>query len=136
MASCIVRAPKYSTVEKVLTLKLGQSKDEVSQILGIPPYNVMSVYDTGTVLLYKFRVTDRSTIPFLMKETNGKKVRGKYVNLLVSFDTNNRVRYLQTCDDCDKSIVDKKKVDINQLVTLATVTLPALMIFLGFNSTK
>jgi len=135
-SSCIVRAPKYSTVEKVFVLKLGQTKEEVSQVLGIPPYNVVSVYDTGTVLLYKYRVTDRATLPFLLKETNGKKVRGKYVNLIVAYDTNGRVVYYETCSECDKTIEEKNKLDIDKIVSLITVTLPALLIFLGLKSTQ
>ncbi|MDI1235400.1 MAG: hypothetical protein PSX81_14055, partial [bacterium] len=79
--SCIMRAPKYALSENVMTLKLGQSKEQVSKILGIEPYFVVSADDTQTVFLYKYRVADRATLPFLMKATNGKKVRGKFINL-------------------------------------------------------
>jgi len=134
--SCSVRAPKYSTIDNVFVLQLGQTKAEVSQILGIPPYNVVSVYDAGTVLLYKYRVKDRATLPFLLKGNNGKEALGKYVNLIVSYDTAGRVVYNQTCSECDKTIEEKNKLDIDKVVSLVTVTVPAILIFLGLKSAQ
>ena len=134
--SCIVRAPQYSRVEKVLTLKQGMTKEEVSTVLGIQPYNIVSMNDTGeTVLLYKYRVTNRSIVPFFLNETNGHKVRGKYVNLLVTYNKDGKVKSMETCVDCDETIIEEKRVDPDKIITLITVTLPAIMIYLGLKST-
>ncbi len=131
-----MRAPKYALSENVMTLKLGQSKEQVSKILGIEPYFVVSADDTQTVFLYKYRVADRATLPFLMKATNGKKVRGKFINLLVTYDSSNLIKSLKSCDECDKSVVDNKKFDINQIILLFTVVLPAVLIFFGLKAAK
>jgi hypothetical protein len=134
VSSCIVKAPKYTTVEKVLALKLGLTKDEVSERLGIPPYNFKSLTDSGTVLLYKYRVTDRTTLPFLLKEANGKNVRGRYVNLLVYYDTKGYANKIESCNSCDLSIVEEKRVDVNKLITFLTITLPIVLVFFGIQS--
>ena len=133
--SCIVIAPKYSRVEQVLTLKQGMTKDSVSKILGIPPYNLVSMNDTGeTVLLYKYRVTNRQMVPFFLKPTNGRAVRGKYVNLLVTYNAEGKLIALESCVDCDETIIEEKKIDKDKIVTLITVTLPAVMIYLGLRT--
>jgi hypothetical protein len=129
--SCIVNAPKYTTIEKVLTVQLGQSQEEVSQILGIPPYNFILKTDSETMLLYKFRVADRTTVPFLLGPTNGKKIRGRYVNLMVTYNKAGLAKKMESCNDCDETIVEEKKLDINKVVTLMTVTLPIVLVFLG-----
>jgi len=135
LSSCIVKAPKYLTVEKVLTLRQGMTKEEVSQILGIPPYNMVSMNDTAEfVLLYKYRVTNRATVPFFLKPTNGKPVRGKYVNLLVTYDKEGKVKSMESCVDCDETLIEEKRLDPDKIVTLITVTLPAVMVYLGFQS--
>jgi hypothetical protein len=131
MCSCIVNAPKFTTIEKVLTLHLGMSSEEVSCALGIPPYNFILHNDSVTVLLYKFRVSDRTTLPFLLRETNGRKVRGRYVNLLVTYDKRLIATKMESCDDCDPTIVNQKKIDINKVITFITVTLPVLLVYLG-----
>ena len=131
LPSCIVQAPKYTTVEKVLTLKLKQTPEEVTQVLGIPPYNFIFANDTETVLLYKYRVRDRITVPFFLRETNGKQVRGRYVNLKVTFNRGGHSVRMESCDDCDKSIAREKKVDFNKIMNVLTVTLPVVLVFLG-----
>jgi len=136
LTSCIVIAPKYSRVEKVLILKQGMTKDSVSKILGIPPYNLVSMNDTGeTVLLYKYRVTNRQMVPFFLKPTNGREVRGKYVNLLVTYNAEGKLISMETCVDCDETIIEEKKIDKDKIITLITVTLPAVMIYLGLRTT-
>lgn len=131
LCACIVNAPKFTTVEKVLTLHLGMSQEEVSEALGIPPYNFILHNDTSTVLLYKFRVADRTTLPFLLRETNGKKVRGRYVNLLVTYNRRLIATKMASCNDCDPTVVNQKKIDINKVITFVTVTLPVLLVYLG-----
>jgi len=90
--SCIVNAPRYTTVEKVLSLKIGQTGEEVAEILGTVPYNFILLTDSEYTVLYKYRVTDRTTVPFFMKPNNGKSIRGKYVNLLVTYGKNGHTK--------------------------------------------
>jgi hypothetical protein len=131
LSSCIVNAPKYSTVEKVLSLKLNMSQDEVNSALGIPPYNFKFMSDSEVVLLYKYRVRDRTTLPFLLKQSNGKKVLGRYVNLMITYDKAGRSKKMESCDDCDETIIEEKKVNIDKVITLLTVTLPIVLVYLG-----
>jgi hypothetical protein len=104
---------------------------EVSTALGIPPYNFVVHNDSVTVLLYKFRVSDRAGLRFLLRETNGKKVRGRYVNLLVTYDRKLIAQKMESCNDCDPTILHEKKIDINKVITFVTVTLPVLLVYLG-----
>ena len=134
-SSCIIIAPKYTTVEKVFALKLGLTQEQVSESLGIPPYNFKSKTDSETVLLYKFRVRDRATLPFFLKENNGKKILGKYVNLLVTYDKYGYSKKMESCNDCDETIIETKKLNIDKIVTLLTVTLPVILVFLGIKLT-
>lgn len=131
MASCIVKAPKYTTVEKVFDLKLGMSKEEVSGTLNIKPYYLKALTDTQSVLLYKYRVNDRAVAPFLIKENNGKTVKGKYVNLMVTYNIYDKAIKLESCNKCDESAIEEKKFDVNKLATFLTVTLPLVLVFLG-----
>jgi len=130
-SSCLVNAPKYTTVEKVLALQLGMNQDQVTTALGIPPYNFILKNDSETVLLYKFRVADRTTVPLFLKEANGKKIRGRYVNLLVTYDRNLIVKRMGSCNDCDETIISEKKIDINKIITLITVTAPLVLVYFG-----
>lgn len=133
--SCIVSAPKYSHVEHVMQLKIGMSKDSVSSRLGVEPYDI-DIYDsTGyRSFVYKYRTTDRSTIPFRLKETNGKEKIGKYMDLVAYFDSTD-IAYRFESRPTD-SKVDQKKFNINAIVTIVTVIVPALLVYLGVQSTK
>jgi hypothetical protein len=133
--SCIVSAPKYSHVEQVMQLKIGMSKDSVSSRLGVEPYDI-DIYDsTGyRSFVYKYRTTDRSTIPFRLKETNGKEKIGKYMDLVAYFDSTD-IAYRFESRPTD-SKVDQKKFNINAIVTIVTVIVPALLVYLGVQSTK
>ncbi len=133
--SCIVHSPKYSTVEKVLTLKQGMNKEEVSTVLGNPPYNFISLSDSGDYkLLYKYRVTDRAVVPLFVSGTNGKPIKGKYINLVVTYDKEGKVKSMESCMECDETIIKEKKVDFNKVMTFLSVTLPAVLIFIGLQS--
>ena len=135
--SCIVKAPRYTTVDKVFALKMGMTKEEVNQVLETPPYNFKAMNDSVTVCLYKYRVTDRTTLPFLLKANNGKRILGKYVNLLVTFNKTGHTSQLESCGDCDETIIETKRFDVNKLFTLLTVTLPIVLVYLGIKlSTK
>ncbi len=128
--SCIIQAPKYTMVEQVLTLKEGMSKEEVSNVLGIPPYDFKSASDSGLVLIYKYRVTDRKVFPYNLKPTNGKKATGKYVDLFISYSKDGRVTSIHSCSTCEETKV--AKINLGKLVTMMfTVALPSLLLYFG-----
>ena len=133
--SCIVSAPKYSHVEQVMQLKIGMSKDSVSSRLGIEPYDI-DIYDsTGyRSYVYKYRTTDRKTIPFRLKETNGKEKIGKYMDLVAYFDSTD-IAYRFESRPTD-SKVDQKKFNVNAIVTIVTVIVPALLVYLGIQKSS
>jgi hypothetical protein len=130
-SSCIIRAPRFTTLDKVFNLKVGMTKEEVSQTLNSKPYNLKLLTDTESVLLYKYRVTDRATVPFLLKENNGKSVHGKYANLVVTYGKNGQSTRIESCNNCDETAIEQKKIDINKVITFLTVTLPVVLVFLG-----
>ena len=129
--SCFVRAPRYTTLDRVFALRVGMTKEEVSRALNSKPYNLKLLTDTATILLYKYRVNDRATFPFLLKENNGKQVLGNYANLLVTYNKKGVSTKIENCTDCDLTTVEEKKLDINKIVTFLTVTLPVVLVFLG-----
>jgi hypothetical protein len=135
LQACIVSAPKYTHVEQVMQLKTGMSLDTVNQRLGIKPYDI-DIYDsTGyRSFVYKYRTTDRKTIPFMLKETNGKKKIGKYMDLVAYYDSTD-IAYRFESRPTD-SKVDQKKFNINAVVTIITVIVPALLVYLGIQNTK
>jgi hypothetical protein len=130
-SSCVVTAPRYSTVDKVLTLKLGMTKDDVAQALDVQPYYLYSMTDSATILLYKYRVIDRTTLPILLKQNNGKSVLGKYINLLVTYNSKGLSTKLETSTTCDVTTVSTNKLNISEIITFITVTLPVVLLFVG-----
>jgi hypothetical protein len=135
--SCIVERPPYSKVEKVLTLKLGMSMDTISKILDIPPYDLRSLDDSSgqTVLVYKYRVTDRRTLPFFVKPRNGMRVSGKYRDLAVTYDKDGKATHFES-SDTDVTEKETKIVDINKVINLIAVIAPAVLIYLGIKTTQ
>jgi hypothetical protein len=132
LASCIVQAPKYASVEKVLSLTTGISKDSVSKILGIPPYDLKSISDSGIVLIYKYRTTDRKTIPFFMNKTNGVKAKGKWVDLFITYGKDDNVSGIKSCSVCEETKIAQKKFDYAPIISIiSALTLPAALIYLG-----
>lgn len=134
LSSCIIQRPQYARVEKVMMLQTGMTKEDVSKVLGIPPYDIKSVNDSGEVLIYKYRVTDRKTVPFVVRENNGMKVRGKYVDLFVTYTKEGKVKNIESCTECGETREIETKIDINKIITLITVTAPALLIYLGLQN--
>jgi hypothetical protein len=132
MTSCIIQSPKYAKVEKVLTLNLGMTVEEVSGILGVPPYDIKSKTDSSFILIYKYRVADRRTVPFIVTPTNGMKWRGKYVDLFITYSPMGRVTSINSCSDCEDSGNVEKKIDIDftSIITLITVSVPAILILI------
>jgi hypothetical protein len=132
MSSCIVQAPKYAKIEKVLTVNLGMTVEEVSGILGIPPYDIKSRTDSSFILIYKYRVADRRTIPFIVTPTNGMKWRGKYVDLFITYSTMGKVISINSCSDCEDSEKADKRLDIDltSIITLITIVVPSVLILI------
>ncbi len=135
LSSCIAHAPKYTNVEEVLQLKVGMTKDEVTKVLGIPPYDLKSISDKETIYIYKYRTTDRNTLPFLMNKTNGVKTKGKWVDLFISYDSDGKVTNVSSCSDCEVTKVTEKKVNINTIITVVAILLPSLAVYLGLKNT-
>jgi len=130
--SCIVQSPKYAVVESVLILQPGMTKDSISSILGIPPYDLKTVNDSETIIIYKYRTTDRKTIPFNMKQTNGIKAKGKWVDLFIAYGKDGRATSIRSCSDCEEIKVDEKKGDVKGIVSIiSAIALPAILVFLG-----
>lgn len=111
------------------------TEDEIAAVLGISPYYIKSETDSEKVLLYKYRVNDRAALPLFMGPTNGKSVLGKYVNLLVTYNSKGVSTKFETCTTCDETTVSTHKVDMAAVITFLTVTLPWIVIFLGFKTT-
>jgi hypothetical protein len=133
--SCIISAPKYTHVEQVMELKTGMTLDSVNSKLGVKPYDIDIIDSTGyRSFIYKYRTTDRKTIPFMLKETNGKQKIGKYMDLVAYFDSTD-VAYRFESRSTD-SKVDQKKFNVNTIVTVVTVVVPALLVYLGIQKTK
>lgn len=132
MSSCIVTAPRYTRVEQVLRLHQGMTEDEVKATLCVAPYDLKSLKDSGTkILIYKYRVTDRRTVPLFKKATNGISTPGKYVDLFVTYTPEGKVSKIESCSGCESTEEKTKKIDWQTLITLLTVTLPALAVYFG-----
>jgi len=118
-----------------MQLRTGMTLDTVNRRLGIQPYDMYIFDSTGNhSYVYKYRTTDRKTAPFLTKETNGKKKIGRYMDLIAYYDTAN-VAYRFESQATDSKL-EQKKININALVTLVTVVVPALLVYLGIQKTK
>ena len=115
-SSCIVHAPKYTGIEEVLQLKVGMTKDEVTKVLGISPYDLKSVTEKETIYIYKYRTTDRNTVPLFMNKTNGMKTKGKWVDLFISYDAEGKAANIASCSDCETTKVTEKKIDFNSII--------------------
>ena len=135
LCSCIVHAPKYTGVEEVLQLKVGMTKDEVSKLLGIPPYDIKSVTDKETIYIYKYRTTDRNTVPLFMNKTNGVKTKGKWVDLFISYNNEGKATNIASCSDCETTKVSEKKININTVITLIAILIPSVVVYFGLQST-
>jgi hypothetical protein len=131
LCSCIVRAPKYTGIEEALQLHMGMTKEEVSKALGIPPYDLKSVSDSCFIYIYKYRTTDRKTVPFFMTKTNGIKSKGKWVDLFVTYGKDGKVKDINSCSGCEVTKVTEKKMDLNSILLLVTVTVPSILLYLG-----
>jgi len=131
LTSCIVKSPKYTTLEKVMSLKLGMSKSQVEDTLGIQPYNLKANNDTNIIYIYVYRVTDRKTLSFNTKPVNGRKALGKYLQLYVAYSKDGKVTSIESCSLCQDNLVTTSKIDFAKVMVFVTVTLPVLLIYFG-----
>jgi hypothetical protein len=121
-------------VEQVMMLKPGMTRDEVTTTLGIPAYDIKSMNEKGeTVLVYKYRVTDRKTVPLFMKPANGVKTTGKWVDLFVTFTWDGKLSKIESCTECEETKPTEQKLNINAVITFITVTLPAVLVYVGLS---
>jgi outer membrane protein assembly factor BamE (lipoprotein component of BamABCDE complex) len=130
--SCLVQSPKYSTLEQVMSLQLGMSKAQVEEILGIQPYDIKAYTDTSNVFIYVYRVIERKTLSFHTRPMNGIKSKGKYVQLYVAYSKDDKVISIESCSLCPDNLVTRSRIDFPQVFVFITVTLPVLLIYLGF----
>ena len=133
LTSCIVQSPKYTTLERVMSLQVGMSRTVVEQTLGIKPYDIKSYNDTTNVFIYVYRVTDRKTLSFNTKPVNGKEAIGKYVQLSVAYSKDDKVRSIESCSLCPDNLVITHKIDFEKIILFVTVTLPVLLLYFGLH---
>jgi len=131
LPSCFVQSPKYTTLDKVMSLQMGMTKLQVEEILGIKPYDLKALNDTSNVFIYVYRVTDRKTLSLLTKPVNGKKTLGKYVQLEVTYSKDWKVISIESCNLCPDNLVTTSKIDFGKVIVFMTVTLPVLLVYFG-----
>ena len=134
LSSCIVQSPKYSTLDKVMTLKLGMSKEEVEKTLSLSPYNLKATTDTSDVFIYVYRVKDRKTLYLNTKPRNGRESLGKYVQLAVAYSKDDKVINIESCNMCPDNLENVTKIDFEKIVLFVTATLPVILIYLGLKN--
>lgn len=128
---CIVQSPKYTTLEKVISLQLGMSKIEVEEILDIKPYNLKAYTDSGSVFIYVYRVSDRKTLSIYTKPLNGRKSKGRYVQLEVAYSKKGKATSITSCNLCPDYLEIKNTINWGNIFTFITVTLPVILIYIG-----
>jgi hypothetical protein len=129
--SCIVQSPKYTTLEKVISLQLGMSKAEVEATLNIKPYNLKAYTDSGSVFIYVYRAPDRKTFSIYTKPSNGHKSKGRYVQLEVAYSKKDKVTGITSCNLCPDYLEIDSVINWGDVFTFATVTLPVILIYIG-----
>ena len=117
-----------------MSLHLGMTKNEVDEALGVKPYDIKALTDTSTVLIYVYRVIDRRTLAFNTKPTNGRKSTGKYVQMEVTYSSDNKVIKMESCNLCPDNLIKKSRIDFEKVFTFVAVTLPVLLVFFGIAS--
>ena len=132
--SCIVKSPKYSTLDKVMTLKLGMTRQEVEETLNLKPYNLKAATETSDVFIYVYRVKARRTLFLNTKPTNGREAIGNYQQLEVTYSKAGKVTKIESCTQCPDNLESVAKVDVEKLVLFVTATLPAILVYLGLQS--
>lgn len=131
---CIVKGPKFTHVENVLQLNNGMSLEKVNEILKLRPYDLRSIDSLGNkIFVYKYRLTDRRTVPLFLKDTNGKNISSKFMDLHCTFSANNTLIKLET--KSSNSELKEQRLNINNVLTFITITAPAFLVYLGITNT-
>jgi len=129
-AACVAHSPKNTRSEKVMKLKSGMSLAEVNKTLELKPYYLSSMDSAGNkIYVYKYRLTDRKTVPLFLKDTNGIPKRGDFMDLYASFTAGDTLIGLES--QFTETAVQEKRLDINNLLTLITITVPSILIIVG-----
>ena len=131
LTSCIVQSPKYTTLDRVICLELGMTKDQVEQELGIKPYNLKAYTDTSNSFIYVYRVIERKTLSFDTRMVNGRESIGKYLQLIVTYSKQEKVIKIESCNECPDNLVNTSKVDFQKITAFITVTLPVILVYIG-----
>lgn len=107
-------APTFTNVKKISSLQLGQSLNEVNQVLGIYPYDVMTLSEGDLICQYKYRIMERKipisnrnefhrftesdslSLSSELAQTYGKVFYTDWKDLYVSFKGGKLVSYTST----------------------------------------
>lgn len=114
-----------------MRLQVGMTKVQVENILCLEPYNIKLFTDTSKTFVYVYRMVDRKTLTIHTNTVNGSETLGKYTQLFVSYNTDDKVVSIESCITCEDDLVSTKKVDIQKVIAFVTVTLPVLLIYFG-----
>jgi hypothetical protein len=128
--SCIIRSPKFASLDQAFAVKPGMTLEQVNTTLGIPPYALRSKTDSQTVYVYKYRTMERRTVPLFRKKTNGMKATGPLMDLNVTYNSKSIVTALKS-KPSPKEEKSQYTIDVNSVFTLLTVTAPAVLVYLG-----
>jgi hypothetical protein len=135
LTSCIVQSPKYTTIGKVMSLKLGMTKAEVEEILDLSPYDLKAYTDTSSVYTYVYRNYDRRTFLFFTKPKNGKKAIGRYIQLHVAYSIkDHKVINIESCSTCPDNLVSMNRINFDKVVGFITITLPVILVYIGLKN--
>lgn len=118
-------------LNQVMSLHIGMSRVEVEKVLGVKPYNLKSNNDTSIVFIYVYRVTERKTLSFNTEPVNGTVVKGKYMQLEVTYSKDDAVINIESCNWCPDNLVATSKIDFGKIFVFITITLPVILIYIG-----
>lgn len=107
-------APTFTNVKKISSLQLGQSLNDVNQVLGIYPYDVITLSEGDLICQYKYRIMERKiplsnrgefhrfteadslSLSSELAQTYGKVFYTDWKDLYVSFKGGKLVSYTST----------------------------------------
>lgn len=134
-SACIVKVPKYTNVEEVLTLRTGMTKDSIDRILGVKPHDVKSISDSEMVVIYVYRTTVRKIATPVMKERNGTPTKGKWVDLFITYGNDGKAKNIESCTECEVHHLEKSNINLTPiLASVASLVLPTILVFVGLQN--
>jgi len=96
--SCTIELSKFATIDKILLIKVGMIREQVDLIIGVKAYDLKSLDDNGDfTVVYKYRVNERKVDKKDIQPTNGIEVWGKYGELYVTYNKDEKVIKATTC---------------------------------------